>query len=272
MPRIRSMITAGMLFLTGLLLTGVACAGLIAQPKQPIPSNIPPSVIPLPSDTAAPLFQQVKMQAIAGQEQDPTGSYTISTQTPVLTGSDDPRILSFNTEMDGVVRQAVADFKGNVANLVPTPSSTASTFDLRFNVLSAPGNIISLKFDIQTYYSGAAHPGDVSRTATFDLEHGRDLTLADLFQPNADFLTAVSKYCIAQLGTRDIGFQGFELGATATLENYRSWNITPDGLMITFDEYQVAPYAAGPQTVVIPYQELASILQPSGPLSAYVQK
>jgi len=26
--------------------------------------------------------------------------------------------------------------------------------------------------------------------------------------------------------------------------------MTPEGLVFTFDEYQVAPYAAGPQTVV----------------------
>ncbi len=67
---------------------------------------------------------------------------------------------------------------------------------------------------------------------------------------------------------RDIGFQGFELGATAAVQNYRNWNITPNGLMITFDEYQVAPYAAGPQTVVIPYKALGQILEPDGPLAS----
>jgi hypothetical protein len=37
--------------------------------------------------------------------------------------------------------------------------------------------------------------------------------------------------------------------------------------MITFDEYQVAPYAAGAQTVVIPYRELQTVIAPAGPLA-----
>jgi hypothetical protein len=138
-------------------------------------------------------------------------------------------------------------------------------------LLSPPGNLYSIKFDIKTYYTGAAHPTDTSQTATFDLQTGQTLTLPELFIPNVDYLDAISKYCIAELGARAIGFQGFELGATATLQNYHNWNITVDGLMITFDEYQGAPYAAGPQIVVIPYKELAQVLRPDGPLAQYAK-
>jgi hypothetical protein len=55
------------------------------------------------------------------------------------------------------------------------------------------------------------------------------------------------------------------------VENYRNWNITPDGLMITFDEYQVAPYAAGPQTVTVPYSELRGLINPEGVLKQFTQ-
>jgi hypothetical protein len=103
------------------------------------------------------------------------------------------------------------------------------------------------------------------------MQRGQALTLVDLFAPNVNYLDAIAKYSIAQLSTRDIGFQGFELGATATAQNYRNWSITADGLMITFDEYQVAPYAAGPQTVVIPYQVLAQLVQPDSPLALYLK-
>ncbi len=71
-----------------------------------------------------------------------------------------------------VVDDAVAGFKENLANLALTPQSTASTFQLRYNLLSPPGNILSIKFDIQTYYTGAAHPGDTSLTVNFDLDAG----------------------------------------------------------------------------------------------------
>jgi hypothetical protein len=41
-------------------------------------------------------------------------------------------------------------------------------------------------------------------------------------------------------------------------------------LAITFDEYQVAPYAAGPQTVVVPFSELTNLLNPEGPAKSFL--
>jgi hypothetical protein len=259
-----------MLFLTGLFLTAVACASLI-QPRR-VPTQVLPTATAAPTETAAPLYEQVTLQTRPWQESGTPFAYSIQADVPVLVGSQDPRVQTFNVEMKAVVDDAIATFKQNLAGLAPNPSSTISTFELHYNVLSPPGNVISLKFNIQTYYSGAAHPGDASRTVTYDLQAGKDLNLSDLFRPDSDFLTPIAKYCIGQLSTRDIGFQGFELGATATPENYRNWNLTTDGLTITFDEYQVAPYAAGPQTVVIPYAELTALIKPDGPLAAYAQK
>jgi hypothetical protein len=37
--------------------------------------------------------------------------------------------------------------------------------------------------------------------------------------------------------------------------------------MITFDTYQVAPGASGPQTIPIPYSELQAVINPQGPLA-----
>ena len=270
MGHVRTMIIAGVLFVCGLFLTALACSTL----ANPVPGKVSnPDVAPTSpasTETSIPLYQQVALISRSSEEQGQPYAYTIKTQTPALTGSQDPRVLRFNYEMTALVDKAVTEFKDNLANLAPTADSTASSFELRYNVLSPPGNVISVKFDITTYYTGAAHPGDTSQTLTYDLQQGRDLTLADLFEPDVDYLTAISKYCVAQLGTRDIGFQGFELGATATAENYRNWNLTADGLMITFDEYQVAPYAAGPQTVVIPYKQLRQLIPTAGPLAVYL--
>ena len=269
MQHVRTMITAGALFVCGLVLTGLACSTLLNPAPNRLGTLPPPSAIPAPTETSIPLYQQVALISIPSEEQGQPFAYTIKAQTPSLSGSQDSRVVRFNYEMTTLVNKAVTEFKNNLAKLPATPDSTASSFELRFNLLSPPGNILSLKFDITTYYTGAAHPGDVSQTFTYDLQQGRDVALADLFVPDADYLTAISKYCIAQLGTRDIGFEGFELGATATAEIYRNWNLTTYGLMITFDEYQVAPYAAGPQTVVIPYKQLEQLVEPAGPLAAY---
>ncbi|MFO7584726.1 MAG: DUF3298 domain-containing protein, partial [Anaerolineales bacterium] len=59
-------------------------------------------------------------------------------------------------------------------------------------------------------------------------------------------------------GMRDVlrAILGFSGGAEPLPENYRNWNLTYEGLLITFDEYQVAPYAAGMQQVLVPFDVL----------------
>ncbi len=270
MPSTRNMMMDGLLFLVGLALTTVACVSLLGAAPSAVPTAGPPSPTARPTETAMPLYQQVAISATNTREEGQPQAYTINAESPVLVGSEDPRVKAFNEEVKSLVDNAITAFKQNVATIPASPYSTVSTFELKYNVVSPPGDIYSILFNIQTFYTGAAHPGDTSQTLNFDLQRGAELKLADLFQPNSNYLDAIANYCIAQLKTRDIGFDGFELGATATPENYRNWNITADGLMITFDEYQVAPYAAGPQTVVIPYSALAQIILPDGPLTAYM--
>ena len=97
------------------------------------------------------------------------------------------------------------------------------------------------------------------------------LTLGDLFLPNSDYLETIASYCITEL-SKQPGFDGpFTDGAKPTPENYRNWNITPDGLLITFDTYQVSPGASGPQQVLVPFPQLERAIDPQGPLAGISQ-
>jgi hypothetical protein len=267
MHKVRNLRIVFPLFFAGFFLIGLACQTITSTPTS-VPTPFPQtSTIPA---AQAPLYQQVTLTAVASSENGANPDFSITTQTPSLTGSDDPRVTAFNAEMVDIVNKAIADFKNNLVDLSPTPISSPSTFDLRYSLVSPPGDIFSIKFEMEGYVAGAAHPYHLSQTVNYDLEHGKDLALADLFVPGSDYLSVLAKYCTDQLSQRDIGFEGFELGATAMPENYRIWNITADGLMITFDEYQVAPYAAGPQTVIIPYGDLGQLIQYQGPLTPYL--
>ena len=153
------------------------------------------------------------------------------------------------------------------------PSLNAeSTFDLRYKLVSPPGTIFSLKFDMEGYVSGMAHPYHMSETVNYDLDQGTDLYIGDLFLKNSAYLQTIATYCAAQLKSSNIGFDAdFTRGADPTIDNYRNWNITADGLLISFDEYQVAPYVSGPQTVTVPYSELKTLVDPQGPLGDFIK-
>ncbi len=221
---------------------------------------------PAPAPNEIPLYQQVTLSSSNAEDIGNAPDYTITTHTPVLTGSDDPRVILFNQQAAALVQEEVALFKDWLQMAPLTPVAMGSYLEIGFAQISPVGNLLSLKFTISFYYDGAAHPGSYSRTLTYDLEAGTSLTLNQLFLPGVDYLGPISAYCITDLGTRDIGFEMFSGGAVPTADNYHNWNVAPDGLLVTFDEYQVAPYAAGPQTVLVPYTELTVILDPNGPL------
>jgi hypothetical protein len=127
-------------------------------------------------------------------------------------------------------------------------------------------------------YTGGAHPGYYHVPIILDLAAGRQIELADLFLPGSDYLARLSELSIEQLRQREYVFpevlqftpspeqQGVPSGAGPEPSNYRVWAPGPQGLWIVFDPYQVAAWAAGPQYVLIPYESLADILDPAGPL------
>lgn len=221
-----------------------------------------------PTITPIPLSRQVILTSISFKEEGQAPVYTISVQTPKLAGSDDPRAQEFNKKVEEIIQNEIEYFRKNIlAQSTTSTLSAGSFFEEKYTVIFQSEHIWSLKFDFMGYADGAAHPYHYSMTFNYDLEQGANLSLDDIFRPDSNYLEAVSSYCIFELSKRDIGFYGgFEQGAEPTPKNYRNWNVTSNGLMITFDEYQVAPYAAGAQIVTVPYEELKAIIKPQGTL------
>jgi hypothetical protein len=252
-----------------ILLVTIACgAGPKPAPDTPTPEIPTPTTPPTP--TSPPLYLSVTMTSVPRSEESQKPPYSVKAQIPNLQGSTDDRVTKFNNAMAELTQEEIARFKDNARMGYATPGSNGSFYEQKYTLLSAPGNVLSLKFDIYSYIEGSAHPGNQTRVVNYDLESGTDLNLDQLFKPGSDYLQTIANYCIAQLKTRPIDFQANSAGANPTLQNYSNWNITPDGLLITFDEYQVAAYAAGAQLVTIPYSELQSILATDGPLAQYI--
>ena len=245
------------------LLTMFACG----TGTPPTPTTAPP-VVPketnLPTATIPPLYLSVSLGEVPVKEQGTLPTYTIDAQVPVLQGSADQRVTKFNNEMTLLIQQEISVFKDNVRELAPVPNSNGSTFKVQYTLLSEPGNLISLKFDIMVSIAGTANRRAHSRTVTYDLEAGSDVTLDKLFRPGSTYLQVISNYCLTQLKPKIANLVAS--GVDAIPSNYQSWNITSNGLMITFDENQVA---ADAQQVVIPYADLKEVIDPKGPLASF---
>jgi len=141
--------------------------------------------------------------------------------------------------------------------------------------IAGQDDLVSVQFDIGSYYQGAAHPNSHTETINYDLKNGKQLKLADVFKPGSKYLQTLSAYCIADL-KKQSKEKNAELledmlneGAAPTAKNYESWTITKRGIGINFDSYQVAPYAAGPQFVMVPYSALKDLIKPDGPIAGF---
>jgi uncharacterized protein DUF3298/peptidoglycan-N-acetylmuramic acid deacetylase PdaC-like protein len=200
--------------------------------------------------------------------------YEISAQYPQLSGGNNPNFEKFNQVARGSVTKKVAGFKKDMTPVEgdepPPEGSMGSDLTISYEVALAQDDLISIKYVVSSYYQGAAHPNTGSDVINYDLKNGKLLKLSDLFKPGSKYLQAIANYCIGDLKKqgKDKGLMDEEInqGAAATAQNYQSWTITKRGLGITFDAYQVGPYAAGPQYVLVPYSSLKDLINPDGPV------
>lgn len=213
------------------------------------------------------------MQSSPVEEAGNEPPYTIKAQVPFLQGSDDARVQNFNTYLKQIVQNEIDSFKtGTLAYATTPPIVNGSALEIQYSLLGQRGDVWSIQYLIYFYSDGAAHPGHYSISVNYDLANGHAVTLDELFLPGSDYLTTLSEICKNDILTRNPGFESFISGADPLPENYTRWNLSDEGfLVITFDEYQVAPYAAGAQTVNIPISQLQSIANPNGVLPLFEQ-
>ena len=186
----------------------------------------------------------------------------------IFSATEDENIDSFNRQINDIIQEEVTNFRVKVmenrdSQLERTRSAIKNDLTLDFNtsVINTNGNpIVCIRFTIHGSITGVTHPYHIHRVFNYDLYNGERLQLADLFNPDSDYLSVMSNYTQAVLSKRLKDRNAITTGTEAKEENFKNWNITPFGLLITFDEAQVAPTVYGTQTVLIPYAILKQIL------------
>ena len=131
--------------------------------------------------------------------------------------------------------------------------------------LSHPSDkALSITFEVWTYTGGAQGNLDIM-TLNYSLLTGQRLGLVDIFEDPDAALAIMSAWSRRELFQRLGGMrqeQYLRTGLNPVPENFASLTLTPSGIRINFQPYQVAPGMAGAQKVEIPIEEL----QPAHPL------
>ncbi|HEX2621510.1 MAG TPA: DUF3298 and DUF4163 domain-containing protein [Phototrophicaceae bacterium] len=154
-------------------------------------------------------------------------------------------------------------------DFIPT-ESYPWTLEISYDEEKFSDSVVTVLFYLWTY-TGGAHGSHVTTTFTFDLASDTQLALPDLFVDGTDVygllapmaqtdLTEQIKKLLDDPNATDVTW--VEDGAAPVAENYQSFALTSDALVLIFQEYQVAPYVVGPLQVSIPLSDLQDALKP----------
>jgi hypothetical protein len=189
-----------------------------------------------------------------------------NTDTPTNTpsepaGSSSIIIDAFNQAVTKVIHEEITAFKQQVADAQTyqhTLDKAKVKNRLSVDYSSAIINLeekplISIRFIIQGYATGMAHPYRRYRVVNFDIDAGSDIQLSELFKPDSNYMEVITNSAKNDL---DKMLRAKSIISSPTAENMTNWNLNLNGIRITFDPATVAPAVYGTQTVLIPYSTL----------------
>jgi len=241
----------------------VAIIGLIAfMLMRPSPAKAPGSV----DSSGLPASKYVEH----GQYFDIVANYASS--TPLFAKAGTTADTAAVARMKNFVADTINQFKtdGNFANLTAydvqmmgLDQGRKETLNIVYLIASSV-HTVSYIFTIYEDTLGA-HGNTFFHTFTFDTSTGAPLSLADVFVPGSSYLDTLSEKARTKLPgiIADGGDAKMIANGTEPAEkNFENFFFDNADFVVLFPPYQVAAYAAGPQTLRIPISALSSILRP----------
>ncbi len=191
-------------------------------------------------------------------------NYAVQASYPKLSGEGES-IDAANKAIISHAEKIIEEFRGAAKeNKITKDAKHALYIEYYFNLLEK--DVLSLRFSVSEYFSGAAHPVNYISVINYDIAKRKEIELRDIFLPESDYLTFISVLSTTKLLKEfndDVSLADWiKTGASPTEENYKNFGFTKENLIIYFNPYQVGPYAAGVREIEISYQELKDKLRP----------
>ena len=122
------------------------------------------------------------------------------------------------------------------------------------------GNVLVVERTGNIYPLGAAHGQPLMDYYHFDLTSGREYGLADLFRPGSDYPARLRELVRKQLAVDARGLNDLN----PVVRPDHPFAARRDYLLLYWDVYEIAPYAAGFPSFHIPYGEVRDLIDTDG--------
>lgn len=270
---------------TLLLLLVLTLAGSLASCNLPSLSGNPEEDTPIttPSNTATVAESPTLSETVTAAEPSwiertydeaaDSPKYAIQAVWPNLLG-EQAQVDPFNDAINARVDAARSNFLTALADGVDMGGGQGepptSTLSIDYELTMAREGLFSFWLTETSYIAIAAHPGTTSLALNYDAHSAAFLSMADLFLAGSDYMNPILGQVDEALVRRGFDYQPEQ--AAEVMAERENWSLLPEGLRINFDAYEVGPYAAGPQYVMIPWGDLTGILDPNGPASIFMME
>lgn len=235
---------------------------------RPLPPPPPPTPARLnqaqPVDKTWPTYFAVADMSITLRSLDKHG-YKVSANYPILASSE-PEVRKFNRWIKERVLEDANRFArwADVERPKYTPIARGLwSLDVWCDVYYTNEHFVSLRLAHEEMLPGQMHPINYYETINYDLRHGRLLRAKDVFKRG--YLNSLSgysrKYLQDQYEMPDEDW--LNRGTKPHTENFLNWNLVPDGVLLSFEDYQVGPHSFGQPEFVVPFSALEDTIQPT---------
>lgn len=154
------------------------------------------------------------------------------------------------------VKKEASQYYSNAKGVGINPFVANVTFDIKEN----ENNILSI-YTIYYQYSGGAHGYNNDITYNIDLSDGELIELKDLFKENVDYKNIINKKINKQIDEMiEANGESTPIYEFKGIKDNQPFYLQDNNLVIYFELYEIAPYAAGIPKFEIPLKELKDVL------------
>ena len=194
---------------------------------------------------------------------DDGSTFSVETQQPDSTPESEivDSVDNINEEITDYITPIMADFQASI------DEDTAKTLNIGFDVVTDTDTWFTLRLNILEIQAGGYQ---YNKYYHIDKATGRQVTLADLFQEDADYITAISENIKTQMKEQmaaDEGivyfFEGDDMPGDGfeQIQSDQDFYFNEDGeIVIEFDEYEVSPGYMGIVSFTIPESVTGTLL------------
>jgi len=136
--------------------------------------------------------------------------------------------------------------------------------DARMELVSASPELIVVQMGVSTYWKSRAHPQWQREVRNWSLPLGRALKPDDFLDANKPWDRALTAVAQANLKSAVDPPDDALAGKISSIDNIDHWRLTPAGLEIVFDPYELGGYLSAAKTSV-PWSAIRPLMRPDAP-------